>query len=85
MHKIKVFYNEIDGANKKVQQALILVWLTELNKVKIGKNTKKKTVFQKITIFQSGVWRQDKIKIILILLKWDENPLILKVSSTIEA
>ena len=50
---------EPDGTNKKIQQELILVWLTELNKGKIEK-LQKKTAFQKMTIFQNGV--KDKIK-----------------------
>ena len=59
MHKIKVFYNEIDGAKKKIQQALILVRLTELNKGRIEKPQKrlhsKKWPFSRIVF-------KDKIK-----------------------
>ena len=56
MHKIEVFYNEIDGANKTIQQELILVWLTELNKGKIEKPQKR---------LRSKKWQfssKDKIK-----------------------
>ena len=38
---LPAFYNEIDGAKKKIQQALILVRLTELNKGRIEKPQKR--------------------------------------------
>jgi hypothetical protein len=44
LHKIKVFYNEIGGANKTIQQALILVWLIELKLRKTEKPPKKDCV-----------------------------------------